>query len=91
MMDTRQTIHAIHTMSQFGGNFERHLAAACLAADPDNRQRLLDAFPSIEAKYGPAADFTESISDEDDSIGSRRRVVHLPAVVEQGNACDAWI
>jgi hypothetical protein len=57
MMDARQTIHTIHTMSQFGGNFERHLAAACLAADPDNRQRLLDAFPSIEAKYGPDSRF----------------------------------
>jgi hypothetical protein len=44
-------------MSQFGGNFERHLAAACLAADPSNRQRLLDAFPSIEAKYGPGSRF----------------------------------
>jgi hypothetical protein len=57
MMDSKQTIHTILTMSNFGGNFERHLAAACLAADPENRLRLLDAFPSIEAKYGPNTKF----------------------------------
>jgi hypothetical protein len=48
-------------------------------------------FQASKQSMALAADFTESISDEDDSIGSRRRVVHLPAVVEQGNACDAWI
>jgi hypothetical protein len=44
-------------MSRFGGNFERHLATACIVADPMNRQRLLDAFPEVESKYGPSSSF----------------------------------
>jgi hypothetical protein len=56
-MTTHQTIHTLHTMSRFGGNFERHLAAACIVADPMNRQRLLDAFPEVESKYGPGSSF----------------------------------
>lgn len=54
-MNTHQTIHTLHTMSRFGGNFERHLAAACFVADPSNRSRLLGAFPEIEGKFGPGS------------------------------------
>lgn len=42
-------------MSRFGGNFERHLAAACIVADPGNRLRLFGAFPEIEGKFGPGS------------------------------------
>lgn len=54
-MTPHQTIHTLHTMSRFGGNFERHLAAACIVADPGNRLRLFGAFPEIEGKFGPGS------------------------------------
>lgn len=54
-MTQHQTIHTLHTMSHFGGNFERHLAAACIAADPSNRARLLEAFPEVQEKWGPGS------------------------------------
>ena len=54
-MTPHETIHTLHTMSKFGGNFERHLAATCIVADPNNRSRLLKAFPEIEHKFGPNA------------------------------------
>lgn len=54
-MTKAQALHTLLTMKLFGGNFEQHLAAAALTADPDNRQRLLTAFPEIEDKYGPAS------------------------------------
>lgn len=56
-MTAYETIHALHTMSRFGGNFERHLAAACFVADPINRDRLLRAYPEIEGKFGPGSPF----------------------------------
>jgi hypothetical protein len=56
-MTKTQALHTLLTMRRFGGNFEQHLAAAGLNADPVNRQRLLDAFPEVERKYGPATGF----------------------------------
>jgi len=50
-----QALHTLFTMKRFGGNFEQHLAAAGINADPDNRQRLLTAFPEVENNYGPAS------------------------------------
>ena len=38
-----------------GGNFYARLAAAGLAADPLNRQRLFEAFPEFLESYGPAS------------------------------------
>jgi hypothetical protein len=56
-MTKTEGLHTLLTMKKFGGNFEQHLAAAGLNADPVNRQRLLDAFPEVERKYGPATRF----------------------------------
>ena len=56
-MTTHETIHTLHTMSRFGGNFERRLAAACFVADPSNRDRLLRAFPEVGGKFGPGSPF----------------------------------
>jgi hypothetical protein len=38
-----------------GGSFYARLAGAGLAADPSNRQRILDAFPEMAETYGPAS------------------------------------
>lgn len=56
-MTKTQMLHALLTMRKFGGNFEQHLAAAGLNADPVNRARIIEAFPEIESKYGPASRF----------------------------------
>jgi hypothetical protein len=37
----------------YGGGFIKRLAEAGLHADPDNRQRLLLAFPELQQCYGP--------------------------------------
>jgi hypothetical protein len=50
-----QALHTLFTMKRFGGNFEQCLAIAAINADPDNRQRLLTAFPEVENNYGPAS------------------------------------
>lgn len=54
-MTKSQAFHTLLTMKRFGGNFEQHLAAAAISADPMNRQRLLTAFPEVEDNYGPAS------------------------------------
>lgn len=41
----------IENMRQFGGNFVARLADAMAAADPQNYQRICDAFPEIVQKY----------------------------------------
>jgi hypothetical protein len=44
-----------------GGSFYGRLAAAGLAADPSNRQRLLAAFPELTETYGPASQLHRDI------------------------------
>ena len=41
----------IDTMQEIGGNFVKHLAATYIAADPENRERIQDAFPEIWESY----------------------------------------
>jgi hypothetical protein len=41
------------TAMAYGGGFIRRLAEAGAHADPDNRQRLLLAFPELQQCYGP--------------------------------------
>jgi hypothetical protein len=41
----------VENMRQHGGNFVSRLADAMIAADPQNYQRICDAFPDIVAKY----------------------------------------
>ena len=38
-------------MQRYGGNFVSNLAQTMIAADPDNFQRLCNAFPEIVDKY----------------------------------------
>jgi hypothetical protein len=45
------------TMSQFGGNFCKKLADAIRAADSNNKQKLIEAFPEIVKDYGPGSRF----------------------------------
>lgn len=56
-MTPDQEVHTLLTAQRFGGNFMRHLAAAGLAADPENRQRLFAAFPDLQNFYGPRTMF----------------------------------
>ena len=43
------------TAYQYGGGFYKALALAGLAADPNNKRRILDAFPEMVATYGTAS------------------------------------
>ena len=49
----------ITLMDQYGGSFVSAIAQALRYADPTNRQRLLDAFPDLVAKYGPSSSFAQ--------------------------------
>ena len=49
----------ITLMDQYGGSFVSSIAQALRYADPNNRQRLLDAFPDLVAKYGPSSNFAQ--------------------------------
>ena len=55
MLDQSDIYWTFQTAISSGGNFYSRLAAAGLAADPTNRQRLLNAFPEFAATYGPAS------------------------------------
>ena len=55
---TEKQIRAtIRTAHHYGGSFLSKVAEAALNADPRNRDRVLDAFPEIVAKYGPGSAF----------------------------------
>lgn len=46
-----EKIRLITLMQRYGGNFVSNLAQTMIAADPDNFQRLCNAFPEIIDKY----------------------------------------
>ena len=52
-MTTNETYWTLQAARTYGGGFLGRLAEAGILADPNNRQRLLDAFPEIEQCYGP--------------------------------------
>ena len=59
---TSTQLHSMLTlMDQYGGSFVSALAQALRYADPTNRQRLLDAFPDLVAKYGPGTKFAQTL------------------------------
>ena len=58
-MTSTQLTSMITLMDQYGGSFVSSIAQALRYADPTNRQRLLDAFPDIVAKYGPGTRFAQ--------------------------------
>ena len=43
------------TAAQYGGSFYQAMGKAGLAADPNNKRRILAAFPEMVATYGPAS------------------------------------
>ena len=58
---TSTQLHAMLTlMDQYGGSFVSSIAQALRYADPTNRQRLLDAFPDLDSKYGPSSNFAQA-------------------------------
>lgn len=46
-----ERIRLIANMERYGGNFISRLAQAMIAADPENFQRLCNAFPDVVEKY----------------------------------------
>jgi 2-oxo-4-hydroxy-4-carboxy--5-ureidoimidazoline (OHCU) decarboxylase len=58
-MTSTQLYAMITLMDQYGGSFVSAIAQALRYADPTNRQRLLDAFPDLVAKYGPSSSFAQ--------------------------------
>ena len=57
LMNSSQLFAMTALMETYGGTFVSHLATALRYADPVNRQKILDAFPDLVAKYGPASQF----------------------------------
>ena len=49
------------TAAQYGGSFYQALGNAGLAADPNNKRRILDAFPEMVATYGAASRLHQTI------------------------------
>jgi hypothetical protein len=49
----------IQAMQNHGGRFVRSLAAAWIAADESNRERLQAAFPELWIRYARIAALTE--------------------------------
>ena len=43
------------TASKYAGSFYKAMGNAGLAADPNNKRRILMAFPEMVATYGPAS------------------------------------
>lgn len=55
---THQEVHVLtETMSRYGGSFCQKLAEAIRFADPQNREKILDAFPDLVTMYGPGGRF----------------------------------
>ena len=44
-------IGVINAMRKRGGNFVKHLAETYVAADPENRERIKEAFPEYWMRY----------------------------------------
>jgi len=59
-MNSTEFRNMIMVMDQYGGSFVSSIAQALRFADPVNRQRLIDAFPDLVAKYGPGTKFTQA-------------------------------
>jgi hypothetical protein len=54
-MNPTQQFHTFQTALQYGGSFFQLLGRAGLMADPQNKVRLLDAFPELTNEYGPGS------------------------------------
>jgi hypothetical protein len=49
------------TAAQYGGSFYQAMGNAGLAADPNNKRRILQAFPEMVATYGTASRLHQTI------------------------------
>lgn len=47
----KEKFQLVDNMRRYGGNFVSRLADALVAADPENAQRICDAFPDVVEKY----------------------------------------
>jgi 2-oxo-4-hydroxy-4-carboxy--5-ureidoimidazoline (OHCU) decarboxylase len=50
-MNHTQKFQLINNMRRYGGSFVSRLADALSAADPQNTERIIKAFPDIVEKY----------------------------------------
>jgi hypothetical protein len=60
-MSNNDIYWTLQTTIEYGGGFYRRLAEATLLADPNNRSRVLDAFPEIMQIYGPQTHFHKQL------------------------------
>jgi hypothetical protein len=60
-MNNNDAWWTLQTAIEYGGGFYRRLAEATLLADPDNRNRVLVAFPEIAEIYGPQTHFHKQL------------------------------
>lgn len=59
---TSEQFHSmLGTVRRNGGNFAVKLADCLAAADPINRQRLLECFPELIERYGPESIFNREL------------------------------
>lgn len=54
MTDTQMT-RTLAAMARLGGDFVQAMAMVMYRADPENLQRLQDAFPELAWRYGPGS------------------------------------
>lgn len=47
----KEKFQLVDNMRRYGGNFVSKLADALVAADPENAQRICDAFPDVVERY----------------------------------------
>ena len=52
-MTSSDTFWTLQTAIAYGGGFMKRLAEAGIHADPENRYRLMLAFPELQQCYGP--------------------------------------
>jgi len=50
-MTRDELLPIMHAMGTYGGSFAKSLSQAMLLADPDNLQRIVNAFPELIEKY----------------------------------------
>ena len=54
-MSDVQLTRTLAAMAILGGGFVQAMSTAMYRADPDNLQRLQDAFPELAERYGPGS------------------------------------
>lgn len=60
-LTSEQFHRMLGTVRRNGGSFSVKLADCLAAADPINRQRLLECFPELVERYGPESIFNRDL------------------------------